>query len=202
MQVETVQEAKSARRRRRRSKEKPATWDAFFRGDDFGRAVFLGMCLLGAAYCAKVVWDTRWASILYNMVLIDLPEAEVRYVLGAPPVVEDGGRLFRYDEGNRTIVTRFSDPGLMTSISCTAEPNFASACEPTLGVGIGTPEDRLLLLLGPPSRISFQGNDKLIYYDGLGLTFRMRKFRVHTLELRQGGNPVGYIGRSLWRLIP
>ena len=60
----------------------------------------------------------------------------------------------------------------------------------------------LLLRLGVPSRQTFRGNDKTMYYDGLGMAFQLTQFDVTGLELHEGASFTGYFPRSLVGMIP
>jgi len=201
--MDDVQGNKVIRRRKRRaSRSKSGTWAAYFRGAEFGRVVFVGMTIIAVLYVARFVWDTRMASIYYNSVVVGMPEQDVRYVLGPPTAVGEGRRFYRYDEGNRTLVTRFSGHNTVTSVTCTADLRYASRCEPILDIPLGTTEDAIMLKIGAPSRNTYSGNDKIMHYDGLGVSLRMRKFRLAAIELHEGGSFIGYLPLAIWRMIP
>jgi hypothetical protein len=190
--------ASPRRRKRKSSKAKAGSWSEYFRGRDFARLVFLGMCALGVAYAAKFLWDARMATIgVYGVGAQD-----VRYVYGPPQSIEDGGRLYRYDDGKRVALAWFGEDGLLTSFSCSAKAGYAGECDEILDVGIGDSEEQVMLQLGPPSRSTFAGDDKLLHYDGLGISLRMRRLKVHAIEAHPGSSFTGYFPRALWRMIP
>jgi len=190
------------RRRRRRSKRGSKGWKGYLRGPAFGRHLFGAMCLIGAGYAAAVFWDVRLASRHYSSVAIGMPEKELRYLRGAPASIEEGGRLYRYEADGRIFTGRLSDRGVLTAIGCTASARYGSGCEKVFGIGIGGSEGQILRRLGTPSRISYRGDDKVMHYDGMGLSFFLRRLRVYAIELHQGGSLAGYLPHALWRMIP
>ncbi|MEO6389002.1 MAG: hypothetical protein ABIT16_03635 [Croceibacterium sp.] len=202
--MDDVQEAKPRRRSRSRSssRKKHSSWSEYFRGREFGRLVFYAMCLLGVAYTGFKLYTTRLASIYYSEVTIDLPDSEVRYMLGAPDRLEQNGLLYRYDEGGRVISTKQSPDKLLTAVSCTAPRLNSAHCETVLGLGIGSTEADVVVRLGAPDRVTYDGNDKIIHYDGMGLSFFLRKYEVYAIELHKGGSLLGYLPRVLWRMVP
>lgn len=200
--MDEVTAEKPKRRRKSRSARKSGTWGDYFRGPEFGRHLFIGMCLLGVGYVGLIAYKTRMASVYYSSVVVDLPEPEVRYVFGAPQATEANGRVYRYASGNRLITITLSDDNLLTSVSCTAERRNAARCERILGVGIGDTEADLVIKLGAPTRVTYPGNDKVMHYDGMGLTFYLRKYQIYAMELHKGGSLMGYLPRALWQMIP
>ena len=195
-------EVAPGKRRRRSSRKRPGTWGEYARSRDFARLVFIGMCLLGAAYTARYLWDTRMASIFYQSSSVAAPAREIRYVWGAPKANEQGGRVYRYEEDGGLIIHRFSEDGLLTSVTCTSDQPGTSACDDALDLKLGDPENAIVLRLGAPSRISYSGDDKILHYDGIGLSFIMRRFRLHGIQLSDGGSFIGYLPVVLWRMIP
>ena len=197
-------EGESARRRRRRSssRKKAATWSEYWRSAEFGRHLFVAMCLVGVAYAGSTLWSTRRATFLYGPLWLPATESEVRYVIGPPDAVEAGGSVYRYTGKGGELAVRLSSAGQVVSISCAAGAQSPSTCAKTRGIGIGTTEDQILMRLGAPSRQSFRGNDKTIHYDGMGLTFRLRLVKVREIELREGASFTGYFPRALLAMIP
>ena len=197
--MEELQGGQPARRRKRRaSKQKAGSWGEYFRGRDFARLVFLGMCVLGLFYAAKFLWDARMATIgVYGVTAQD-----VRYVYGSPQSIEDGGRLYRYDDGQRVALARFGQDGQLSSFSCSAIDAAAAECDEVLDIGIGDSEEQVMLQLGPPSRSTYAGDDKILHYDGLGLSLRMRRLKAQAIEVHQGSSFSGYLPRALWRMVP
>ena len=190
------------RRRRKSSRRRAATWPEYWRGPDFGRHLFIAMVLVGIAYGGTILWETRLASNHYGPTVTGMTESEVRYVLGPPRTVEADGTVYRYSERGREVAVRFSPAGRMESISCEPGPQSPSTCPRILGIGIGSDEYDVLLGLGAPSRETFSGNDKTMYYDGLGMTFQMRLLRVRGMEVREGRSLAGYVTRGLMRMVP
>ena len=190
------------RRRRKSSRRKAATWPEYWRGPDFGRHLFIAMSLVGAAYAGTILWETRFAARNYPPAAIGMTESEVRYVLGPPRTIEGGGSLYRYSERGRDVAARFGSDGRLESISCTAGAQGPATCPRIRGLGIGSTEYDVLVRLGAPSRETFQGNDKTMFYDGLGTAFQMRLLRVQQLELREGASFTGYFPRALFAMVP
>jgi len=201
--MDEVQE-NSGRRRRRKSvaRKKAVTWPEYWRGAEFGRHVFIGMCLLGAAYAGTVLWETRWASRNYPPVKIGMTHSEVRYLLGTPRTVESDGMVHRYSEPGREVAVRFSPAGEMTSITCAAGASGRATCPRIRGIGIGTHEYDVLRRFGMPSRQDFDGEEKTMYYDNVGTSFHLRLLKVTELELRAGAGAIGFVPRGLFAMIP
>jgi hypothetical protein len=148
------------------------------------------------------VWETRFASRNYPPTKIGMTESEVRYVLGPPRSVEEGGALYRYSEKGRELAVRFSSAGRMESISCRAGAEEPPTCPRIRGLRIGSSEYDMLLKLGVPSRETYRGNDKTVYYDGMGMVFQMRLLEVREMGLREGASFSGYFPRALFSLVP
>src|SRR5262245_14605278 len=108
------------RRRRKSSRKKAATWTEYWRSEEFGRHLFVAMILVGGAYAATILWQTRFYSFNYPPATIGVPESEVRYMLGPPQAVQEDGRLYRYSEKGREVAVRLSPAGQLESISCEA----------------------------------------------------------------------------------
>lgn len=160
------------------------------------------MCLVGAAYAGTILWETRFYSSNYPPTKIGVDESEVRYMLGAPDAVEQGGALYRYTEPGRVIEARLSSSGQLVSISCQAGPREPTTCPRIRGINIGTDEYDILRKLGWPSRQTFQGNDKTLHYDGMGMAFQLRQFKVLKTELGEGSSFIGYFPHALYAMVP
>lgn len=193
-----------ARRRRRKSssKRKAATWTEYWRSDEFARHLTIVMALVGAAYAGMFLYNTRSAALYYAPLGVGFTDAEVRYLLGTPDAVEQGGRLLRYSEPGRELEVRFGSDGRMNSFRCSSPAGSQPRCQDVRGIKIGTTEDQIWLRLGHPSRESYSGNDKTIHYDGMGLTFQLSLFKVRSIELREGASFTGYFPRALWAMYP
>ena len=190
------------RKRRKSSRKKSATWTEYWRSDEFGRHLFVAMALVGVAYAGTILWQTRFASFNYPPAAIGATESEVRYMLGQPRAVEEGGSLYRFSEKGREIAVRLSSSGRMASISCAGVAEEPSSCPEIRGIGIGSNEYDVLRRFGVPSRESYRGNDKTMYYDGMGMAFQLRRFEVQQLELHEGASFSGYFPRALYSMIP
>ena len=197
------QQGKVIRERRRKSTRKPKrSWSAYLRSRDFARLLFAGMVLLAVVYFARYVWDTRMAGISYSGLGVGSYERDVRYILGRPTSIAEGGKLYRYEDGAKTVTVRLSDQGGVASVKCSADLQDASKCDPFLDLRLGAPEDVILLQLGAPSRSTYAGDDKIMHYDGLGVSFWMRKFRLYAIELHDRPTFMSALPRALWRMVP
>jgi hypothetical protein len=201
VQPETEQ-AKRRRRRKGASKHKSGTWLEYIQGSDFGRHLLIGMSVVAVLYAALIVWESRWVTRHYGPIDMYATPAQIRYVLGPPDAIEDGGRLYRYDDNGRRMTVRFSPDGRTISVRCTAPPDNEPRCTPILGVDVGDLEDVVLLSLGMPTREVYSGNGKTMEYDGLGVRLRMQRLAVVELEARAGGGITGYVPRALWAMVP
>ena len=190
------------RRRRKSSRKKAVTWLEYWRSAEFGRHLFVAMSLIGAAYAGTILWETRVAARNYPPVKIGMTPSEVRYLLGTPRAVEDGGSVYRYSERGREMAVRFSPAGRLESIACRAGTQGPPTCPRIRGIGIGTGEYDVLRRLGAPSRETFRGDAKTMYYDGMGMAFQLSLLEVTQLEVREGARFTGYFPRALFAMIP
>jgi hypothetical protein len=200
--MDEVQADAVKRRRRKASRRKAASWPEYFRSADFARHLFVFMTLLAIAYAGTFLHQTRQATFFYNPFMLGNSQSEVRYVLGPPTAIEGGGSVYRYTEKAREIVAKFSPEGRLVSVRCGRGAEQPSSCRDVRGIRIGTTEDQIWAALGSPSRESFSGNDKTIHYDGMGLTFQLRLFKVREIEMREGASVSGYLPRAVWAMIP
>jgi hypothetical protein len=197
-------EAEPGKRRRRKSssRKKAATWTEYWRSAEFERHLLFAMCLVGLAYFGTIFITTRLATFHYGDLWLKASGSEVRYMLGPPAAVEDGGTLYRYSQTGRELTVQLSPAGRTVSIRCQAAAQGPSTCPEASGIGIGTTEDKVLLRLGAPSRAAYRGNDKTSYYDGMGLTLRLSQFKVREIEVREGASFTGYFPHALLAAIP
>jgi len=200
--MEDVESGTIRRRRRKSSRKKPTTWPEYWRSAVFGQHLFGVMSLIAAAYAAMILYETRYYTFNYPPVKIGMSPSEVEYLLGTPDAVEDGGSVTRYSERGRELTVRFGPDGGMQSISCVAGTPAPSTCPEVRGLGIGSHEVDVLRTLGGPSRETFDGEEKTMYYDGIGLTLQMRVLYVTRIEVRDGGGPIGYLARGLFAMVP
>ncbi len=197
-------EAEPVRRRRKKSsaRKKAATWPEYWRSAEFGRHLFIAMGLVGAAYAGTILWETRFYSFNYPPVKVGMTPSEVRYLLGEPGAIEAGGDVYHYSEQGREVAVRFSSAGRMESVACEAGTSGLPTCTEVRGLGIGAHEFDVLRTLGGPSRETFRGNEKTMYYDGLGTALQMRLLRVKQIELHEGAGVTGYFPRALFAMVP
>lgn len=200
--MDEVQPGTARRKRRKSSRKKAATWTEYWRSAEFGRHLFIAMSLIGVAYAGTILWETRWASRNYPPVKIGMTHAEVRYLLGAPRAVEADGTLYRYSERGREVAVRFSLAGRMESIACAGGVVAPSTCPRIHGIGIGTHEYDVLRRFGMPSRETFRGEEKTMYYDGVGTAFQLRLLEVTQIELHAGAGAISFVPNALLAMVP
>jgi hypothetical protein len=198
-EIATVQRRRRVRKEQRRPTR---SWGAYLRSRDFARLVFAVMVVLSVGYFARYLWDTRMGAIVYSGLPVGVHERDVRYVLGKPNSVEGEGTLYHYTDKGSTVSVRLAESGQAASIKCTARSNDASSCAPFLDVPIGATEERVLRQLGGPSRVTYSGDDKVMHYDGLGVSFWLRKYQVYAIELRDRPSFMGALPEALWRMVP
>ena len=107
-------------RKSRSSRGAAVTWPVYFRSREFGRHLFAGMAVLASAYAAYFVINTYFATGGYNRVYFGETQSQVRYGLGPPQAEQDGGRVYRYAEGNRRLAVGFSPAGKAAWRGCGA----------------------------------------------------------------------------------
>lgn len=168
----------------------------------FSRHLFLAMCAVAAVYAALFVYNYRVTTFLYNSVIIGMNGSEVRYMLGPPDSASADGKQWQYESDGRMVRAVFSPSGKLARINCIASGDRRFGCPGMLGLRLGSTEDAIWLKLGKPDRETYGVNDKTIYYDGMGMMFRLRKFMIVEMELRQGATLPGYVQAALWGMIP
>lgn len=175
-------------------------WRSHLADPAFGKRLFVAMCVLMVIYVGTIAYNLRVATYFYNGVILNMTESEVRYMLGSPRVEGDPA-VWRYEEDGRQVAARFNPARRLASVHCTSSGG-RSGCQDIQGIGIGTPEDQIWLLLGRPDREIYSGNHKAIHYDGLGFVFYLSRYTVTGLEIRDTASLAGFIPRLLWRLWP
>lgn len=193
-----------ATRRRRRQRTTRTTrnsaWQTVVGQPLFGKRLFAAMCVLGLLYAGTLAYQLRVATYFYGGLTLGMTKSEVRYMMGTPRATPSATTWNFLEEGRDTVVG-FNPAGRLDSITCTSMLGRAG-CQSIFGIDIGTTEDRVWLLLGKPDREEYGHDSKTIHYDGLGFSFRLSRFAVTHLQLRDTASIPGFIPRFLWVLVP
>lgn len=162
----------------------------------------MAMLLVAAVYCGSILYEARAAALYYGPTVIGMNKNEARYMMGPPPARQESLPVWTYLENGTQISPRFGDDGRMTSVVCNETEQGGAGCPSVLGLRIGTTEDVVWLKLGKPGREVYRGNDKVIFYDDLGLSFVMRRYQIQTIEIHKRESGISFIPRALWMMIP
>lgn len=195
----------SSRRRRRRSRTKTVVSlgrFAWLRSAAVGRGVFWGMSALAAGYAGLIFYFTWVATFAFGPVWLDVDKAEARYRMGPPTAEAEAGAVWTHRENGAFYRTRFAADGLLKSIFCAEYTRENAGCPSTLGLGIDSSEDAMFLRLGAPDREIYDGEDKIVHYDSLGLTMRLRRLLIVGIEKHHRSGPLSYVPDALWMLVP
>ena len=178
-------------RRRSQSHKNPVV--RWLRDARAPRVTMLTMVAVTIAYFGAILWQTRLGALVYNGIVVGSAAADVRYIIGPPKAREDGDAVWIYPAGeNSDLRISFAD-GSAQSISC-SDPGISGACAGTMGLGMGSTEERVLQRLGAPARQRYIGDAKVIEYPGLGLSFELRQFRIHRITLSTRPDRFSYLG--------
>lgn len=175
----------------------------------------LGLVALYLLIRLALFWLGTWG---YADVGLENSRAEVLYSLGAPeravgangtptdqdPSAQSGAGQWFYPTGaGGRIAIGYDAAGRVTSIGCGHDDLQPFSCPAMLGTDIGTEEGDLYRSFGSPSRERIVDGTKLAIYDDVGVTYRLKRFRVYQMELRadQGGF-FGKFGRFIRSLVP
>lgn len=160
-----------------------------------------------------------WLGTLgYSDVGLGDKRAAVLYSLGPPlrtldvdgsvnpatPETQSGSGVWTYTTGSGgNIAVRFDDAGQAASIRCGHPDVQPRACPSMFGNDIGMTEGDLFRTFGAPDREQIAQGNKIAIYDDVGVTYRLRQFRVYEMELgaEQGGF-FGKLYRFLRMLVP
>lgn len=196
----TSRSDRKRRIRKRRAQQPVATVAPL--GARVARHVFVGMVAGGVIYsllCAYQVWATggRMRGISLGMT-----DQEVRDQLGAPGKDAQHPGVWRYGlEGNR-LTLAFGRDQRVAELACEEEAIAQQPCANILGVIIHTGEAALKSRLGPPDQETFENNDKLVAYNGLGVVFRIRQSRIVAISEHAPGPFGARLLETFWVMLP
>ena len=202
--TQDVPESASARRKRRRRsrKDEPKGFGGWVTSVRADRALFMAMFALAVAYAVTAGYMVWTATLGYGDAWMGMSKAEARYVLGPPPVTSAADAHWRYSDGGTLVDVRFDHSGKIEAVSCTEAANSLKSCPAKLGLHIGTTERDLILRIGGADRNWIDGQDKFKRYDGLGLTFRLRRTIVVEIIQERKSGLLDLSRRILWVLMP
>lgn len=187
--------------RRRRSAGAPARDVALLRSPHLGRRVAFAVALLAAVLIAYAGYLAYHAARNYGAVPLGISRAEVRYLYGAPAMIDPADTMWRYASGGAVNSFRFGPDGALATVSCTVTDS-RGACPDVLGVAIGTGEDDVWSTLGTPAEQTFPADAKLLDYPGLGVRVLLRRGVVVALEHRRHAGRLGFLPHAIQLLIP
>lgn len=209
-----VEDHASARSSSRRKSSRSAAKVSPLRNPNAGRVILGAMAALTLVYVVFTLYTVRHAAMFYGDITIGGTRRETRYAMGTPATIappagpatstQDDAALERaprwyYRAGTATTALDFGENGRLRSVTCGDVRLDSFGCPPALGVTLGMFEDEIWYRLGAPDHESYQGDTKNIGYDGLGLTFALRKFEVVAIKLADaranGGGAFPYLSR-------
>lgn len=171
----------SSRRRRKRNESRGTRAEviAFTENGGLTRVMLLlavAFVLLGAG---RIYQRTAWYG---DGAIGDAPEM-IRYTMGAPLEQRggEGNETWRYRQGGKQTVIGFSG-GRVVRIACTAQTGSTASCPDMFGLTDRSGEYDVLVKLGHPDRVSFEGEIQVAHYDGLGLSFGYLRRQVYMIQ--------------------
>ena len=110
---------------------------------------------------------------------------------------------WRYDEpGGGITRMSFDSAGRIDDLECSSQSAAADSCPGVLGLGIGSNELAVYDRLGRPNQERYAGDAKVMSYDGLGLSFTLRRLVVVRIGLSRHDGFMTYLGRGFRSLVP
>jgi hypothetical protein len=175
---------------------------AVIRGARFGRGVFAAMCVVGAIYGGAFLQEARLASVFYGLAGLGMNKNETRYLFGGAPAGQENSDIWSYSLDGAQISLRFGQDGRTNLISCTETDRTGAGCPSIFGLHVGTTEDLVWLKLGKPGREVYDGNDKTIFYDDLGVSFLMQRYQITMIEIHKRDSGISFVPRAFWMMVP
>lgn len=115
----------------------------------------------------------------YGVIGMEDDQPAIRYGLGAPGKIENGGKTWVYHiEAGAVLRAEFSADQTLDRVSCTSSTAEPNSCPQLYGVGVGETEDVIGHHLGNPSYVRIDGDRKYVTYEGLGATYVLQQFVV------------------------
>jgi len=78
----------------------------------------------------------------------------------------------------------------------------AFGCVDALGVAIGAVEDEIWWTFGAPTQLTYRGNDKIMRYDDLGLSFQLRRYQITAIDHFRRSGRFSYVPRAFRVMVP
>jgi hypothetical protein len=175
---------------------------AVIRGARFGRGLFAAMCVVGAVYVGAFLQEARLAGVVYGVAGLGMNKNETRYLFGGAPAGQETRNVWTYLVDGAQISLRFGQDGRTNLVSCTETDQTGAGCPSILGLEVGTTEDLVWLKLGKPGREVYDGNDKIIFYDDLGLSFLMQRYQIKMIEIHKRDSGISFVPRAFWMMVP
>lgn len=109
--------------------------------------------------------------------------AMVLYTMGTPSgqTGSQGSQNWHYRNGSNRIVVGFSGERV-SRITCRGQPGSTTPCPEIFGITDRSGEYDVLVTLGHPDRVIFEGELKVAHYDALGLSFGYARRQVRMVQ--------------------
>lgn len=160
------------------------------------------MCAALLTYCGLTMWQVQAAIRSIGPYALGMSQADVRYRFGEPQKAGAGTKVWNYvNAGSRIRLSFGADEGLAL-VTCFQDESYEGPCPQKLGVGIGSTEDDVVRLLGPPDAARYDRENKIVRYRGIGLKARFQKLRVVEIEHSPTTSAAGMARVALWRMLP
>lgn len=153
------------------------------------------------AFAGTVFYRTHIDTAINGAFGAGMTRNDVRYVLGNPTELVDGGRRWLYRDDNRTVTVNYNGD-LLDSTTCTSRNLSPTDCVPTHRIVLGMSEDQVWNLLGEPTRERIDGLDKFLEYRDIGLLLRLTQFRVSAITMRPRSSPISVVPRAIRIMFP
>ena len=199
----SMKTSQSGRKRRVRKKRLREHKDkAAPRGHGITDMVWIAMVSCGLIY-ALVAISHVWTAIgPVQGVALGMTGQNVRDQLGPPRQSPQELGVWRYVVQGDRLTVNFGKDQRVSEIVCEETAAALRPCANILGVMVHSSEAAVKLRLGSPDHEGFDHGDKLVTYDGLGTTFRLRQSRVTAIDLRLPTSLGGRLSIVLWIMVP
>jgi hypothetical protein len=195
-----VAEENQVRRKRRSSRSSSKSTFVGLQSPAIARAIRVGMVLLTLFYVAYTLVLVRQASFLTDGLAIGMTPQDARYLLGPPKRSEQDDTVWYAPTGSTLRIAY--DEGTASSIACSDARMEKFGCSGVLGIDIGAVEDQVWWTLGAPTSQSYVGNEKVMRYEDMGLSFTLRRYQVAAIEHFRRSGRFSYVPRAFRVMIP
>lgn len=199
-----LQEARhtSRRKRKRRLRDPKHEVANATSANRLGSVLFGIMSLALLTYCGLIILQVQAAIRSIGPYTLGMAQADARYRFGDPQGSGPGANVWNYANAGSRVRLGFTADGRLAWVTCFQDAVFEGPCPQKLGVGIGSTESDVGRLLGPPDVARYDREDKIVWYNGIGLKARFRKLRVVEIEHSPGSSAAGMARVVLWRMLP